>query len=98
MSRRLESGASAEGYVVIDRDLGLPVARLYNGTRESDKADAQLFAAAPELLAALTAVLAYVDDHFDINDNGGPNWAMRMAQELGGQVSTAIAKAIGGES
>lgn len=71
------------------------LARLGMGSNDSDFADASMMAAAPQLYELVKAMADYVGDHIDINNNGGPNWAMRMAQEFGDRISVTLKKAQG---
>lgn len=75
------------------------------------EADAQLIAAAPELLVALEALLvavaalaARINDGMDLGRDDEPNWAMRLGSEFSKTIDNAsnaadaaIAKARGGQ-
>jgi len=56
---------------------------------EQGRANAALIAAAPDMYEALEEAREWFYDHSDINDNGGPNKAMRITE----QIDAALAKA-----
>ena len=63
-------------------------------TKPLAAADARLIAAAPELLAVLQALATHIADHVDINNSGGPNWAMQLSDEFGERMTSALRKAV----
>lgn len=54
-------------------------------------ANAHLIAAAPQMYEGITDAILCLRNYEDIDNNNGPNWAMRMVQEL----EAIIAKADG---
>lgn len=91
----MKSDLGGTTLIVHADDAGDVVAQVYPGG-DLRCAYAQCFAAAPELLAALKALLDEIHDHVDIEDGASgprPNWAMRLMQSHGAAAQAAIAKA-----
>jgi hypothetical protein len=59
------------------------------GLESEGEANAWLIAAAPEMLETLKEVRKVIVGQYDIDENGGPNWAMRLTDII----DTAINKA-----
>lgn len=77
-----------EGYLIASLELAAQA-------RDEREVNARLIAAAPDLLGALKAALAEIDDEIDQRQNGGNDEAWIDLQKISDAGHAAIRKAVG---